>query len=105
MVTVPARVGQRLDPQETLAKVRASMRQTCGNTSSMLQDVRAGRRTEIDWINGAIVRLADRHGIDIPVNRQLVELVRFQLTCERGKVALGEGDSGKQQRNGEQPRT
>ena len=53
------------------------MRQTARNPSSMLQDVRAGRRTEIDWINGAIVRLAEKHHIPVPRHRQLVELVRF----------------------------
>ena len=74
---VARRVGQPLDPRETLAKVRASMRQTSENTSSMLQDVRGGKPTEIDWINGAIVRLADRYGIQVPVNRQLVEMLRF----------------------------
>jgi 2-dehydropantoate 2-reductase len=54
------------------------MRQTAPNDSSMLQDVRAGRRTEIDWINGAVVRLADRHGLSVPRHRQLVELVRWR---------------------------
>jgi 2-dehydropantoate 2-reductase len=82
---VAQRVGQPLDPQETLAKVRASMRQTAGNTSSMLQDVRAGHRTEIDWINGAIVRLADRCGIEAPLNRQLVEMVRLLERRAPGK--------------------
>ena len=76
VVEVATRAGQHLDTEETLVKVEASMRQTSRNTSSMLQDLRAGRRTEIDWINGAIVRLADEHGLDVPRNRQLMELVR-----------------------------
>jgi 2-dehydropantoate 2-reductase len=67
--------GQALEARRTLAKVRASMRQTERNPSSMLQDVRAGRRTEIDWINGAIVHLAARHRLAVPRNRLLVELV------------------------------
>jgi 2-dehydropantoate 2-reductase len=53
------------------------MRQTARNTSSMLQDLRAGRPTEIEWINGAIVQLAAHHGIEVPCNRLLVELVRW----------------------------
>ena len=43
---------------------------------SMLQDVEAGRRTEIETLNGAIVRHADALGIDVPVNRAMVALVR-----------------------------
>lgn len=77
VVQVANQAGQTLDAAETLAKVEASMRQTARNTSSMLQDLRAGRRTEIDWINGAIVRLADEHALAVPRNRQLLELVRF----------------------------
>ena len=42
----------------------------------MLQDVRAGRRTEIDFINGALAREGDALGIPAPVNRTLAELVR-----------------------------
>jgi 2-dehydropantoate 2-reductase len=42
----------------------------------MLQDVEAGRRTEIDVINGAVVRAAGEHGVDTPLNRTLVAMVK-----------------------------
>jgi 2-dehydropantoate 2-reductase len=44
--------------------------------SSMADDLAAGRKTEIDYINGELVRLAERLGTDAPVNRKVVELVR-----------------------------
>ena len=44
--------------------------------SSMLQDLRAGRRTEIDALCGAVVELAARAGIDAPVNTALATLIR-----------------------------
>jgi len=44
--------------------------------SSMWEDLEAGRPTEIDWINGEVVRLGADHGVPTPVNEQLVELVR-----------------------------
>lgn len=50
--------------------------------SSMLQDVLAGRRTEIGYLNGAVVRMAGGHGIPTPVNDALVSLVRAQETQE-----------------------
>ena len=36
----------------------------------------AARRTEIDTINGAAVRIADRHGHPAPLNRAMVALVK-----------------------------
>lgn len=44
--------------------------------SSMWEDLEAGRSTEIDWINGEVVRLAEAHGRKAPVNERLVALVR-----------------------------
>jgi 2-dehydropantoate 2-reductase len=43
--------------------------------SSMADDLAAGRKTEIDYINGELVALADRFGGPAPVNRKIVELV------------------------------
>ena len=44
--------------------------------ASMLQDFDAGRRTEVDVLNGAVVRAADRLGLDVPINRALLALVK-----------------------------
>jgi 2-dehydropantoate 2-reductase len=44
--------------------------------SSMADDLAAGRTTEIDYINGELVALADRLGEPAPVNRKIVELIR-----------------------------
>jgi 2-dehydropantoate 2-reductase len=48
--------------------------------SSMLQDVEAGRRTEIDYLNGAVVRMGQRHGIATPANDAVASLVRARET-------------------------
>lgn len=44
--------------------------------SSTAQDLARGRRTEIDFINGYVVREADRLGVSAPVNRALQALVK-----------------------------
>jgi 2-dehydropantoate 2-reductase len=44
--------------------------------SSMNDDLAAGRTTEVDYINGELVALAERLGTDAPVNRRIVELIR-----------------------------
>ena len=58
--------------EDTLRVCRA----TAKNISSMLQDVRKQRKTEIQAINGEIVTLAKHHGLEAPTNVHLVQEVR-----------------------------
>jgi 2-dehydropantoate 2-reductase len=44
--------------------------------SSMADDLAAGRKTEIDYLNGELVLLAERLQRAAPVNRAIVDLVR-----------------------------
>jgi 2-dehydropantoate 2-reductase len=61
------------DPASAVERVA---RRTADNRSSMLQDVDRGFLTEIDAINGAVVRLGRSHGIPTPVNEALWRHVR-----------------------------
>ena len=45
--------------------------------SSMADDLAVGRRTEIDWINGEVVGLAQRLGRQAPVNARLTAIVHM----------------------------
>ncbi len=47
-----------------------------GHKPSMLQDVEAGRETEIDFLNGAIVDFGKRYGVDAPLNQALTQLIK-----------------------------
>ena len=49
---------------------------TRDHRSSTLQDILHGKRTEIDFINGAIVRIGADHGIETPYNSAVVRMVR-----------------------------
>ena len=69
------------DPLQTVFDVAGK---TAKNRSSMLQDFDRGNRTEIDFINGAIVREGSILGINTPVNKTIAGLVR---TMERIKNA------------------
>ncbi len=53
-------------------------------TPSMLQDIRRGRRTEIEFINGYVVKMARQFGLDAPMNAAIVETV---LTITSGRLA------------------
>ena len=66
----------KLAYDDPLAKVEAVCESTAANISSMLQDVLRKKKTEIDFINGVIVRQAQEAGIPAPVNACLVDLVK-----------------------------
>jgi 2-dehydropantoate 2-reductase len=44
--------------------------------ASMLQDVEARRQTEIDYLNGGIVRFGGEHGVPAPLNEAILALVK-----------------------------
>jgi 2-dehydropantoate 2-reductase len=46
------------------------------NIASMLQDLRRGRPTEIDYMNGAVVALGAQAGVQCPVNRALTAIIK-----------------------------
>lgn len=46
------------------------------NISSMQQDIMKGRKTEIDYLNGAVVGLGRKYGIKCPVNEALAEIIK-----------------------------
>ena len=79
-VTEAVRISKRkrikLIYDDPLAKVEAVCEATSENISSMLQDVLRKKRTEIDFINGVIVRQGQELGIPVPANLMLVDLVK-----------------------------
>lgn len=54
-------------------QVRTVLEASAANVSSTLQDVRAGRATELGWLNGWLIALARQQGVDCPFNRSLAE--------------------------------
>ncbi len=75
-VRVVKRKRIKLIYDDPLAKVESVCEATSNNISSMLQDIRANRHTEIDFLNGVIIRYAQELNINVPVNRILVDLVK-----------------------------
>jgi 2-dehydropantoate 2-reductase len=73
------RVFTALDPTwpgDSLPGVRALAEATAGNTSSMRADMQAGAVTEIDAINGWLLRQAEALDIDLPAHRRIVAAVK-----------------------------
>lgn len=68
--------GVRLSYEDPVATVYDVALKTGANTSSMLQDFQKNRQSEIDFMNGAIVREAQALGIPVPLNDAMTRLVR-----------------------------
>ncbi|OGX57298.1 MAG: hypothetical protein A2460_01650, partial [Omnitrophica WOR_2 bacterium RIFOXYC2_FULL_43_9] len=75
-IRVVKRKRIKLIYDDPLSKVVAVCVATSNNISSMLQDVLKQKRTEIDFINGVIIRQAQGLGLAVPVNTILTNLVK-----------------------------
>lgn len=76
--------GQQRAVAELHAKVLAVVAATASNRSSMLQDVLAGRETEIDYLTGYLLAQGREHGIEAPHNAALLTAIK---ALPRGNVA------------------
>jgi len=56
--------------------------------SSMWEDLQRGRRTEIDYLQGVITQIAERHGVNVPLSRRIVALVKRAEADGKGSPAL-----------------
>jgi 2-dehydropantoate 2-reductase len=63
------------DPEELIDHA-AKPEVAYDHKASMLQDVESRRATEIDYLNGGIVRFGDEHGVPTPLNRAILALVK-----------------------------
>lgn len=68
--------GLALDAEAARQRVIAVATATAANRASMLQDVQAGRRTEIDAITGALLEMARQQGIDLPAHRSIFRRIK-----------------------------
>jgi len=75
-VKIVKRKRIKLVYDDPIQKVESVCKATAANISSMLQDVLNSKRTEIDYINGAIIRQGKALGISTPVNEVLTNLVK-----------------------------
>jgi 2-dehydropantoate 2-reductase len=56
--------------------------------SSMWEDLQRGRATEIDYLQGVITAIADRHGLQVPLSRRIVTLIRNAEAVGKGSPRL-----------------
>ncbi|TNV20593.1 2-dehydropantoate 2-reductase [Buttiauxella sp. B2] len=86
---VMEREGHHTSSEMLLLYVGDVIESTAANISSMLQDVRAQRHTEIDYITGYLLQRARSHGLSLPVNSRLYEQIkRKENEYERSSTGL-----------------
>jgi 2-dehydropantoate 2-reductase len=81
--------GITLPDDDPVARTLEVCQATASNISSMLQDIRHHRRTEIDAINGAVVDAARLMGLPAPANEELVRRVKV---LETGSLDPADGN-------------
>jgi 2-dehydropantoate 2-reductase len=84
---VAAAKAVRLPFPSPVEAVEQVARQTAENRSSMLQDVLRGAPTEIDAINGSVVRLGEESGVPVVANRFVLGLVKALTPSPNGDLA------------------
>ena len=77
-VRVARKVGMEMDEEEMVEKTQEVLRVTAENYSSMVQSLRKGKFTEIDSINGYMLRMAVKYGVRVPINELLVKMVKIR---------------------------
>lgn len=86
---VMAREGHHTTPDDLLNYVEQVIDSTAANISSMLQDIRVQRHTEIDYITGYLLQRARAHGLNAPINSRMYELIkRKENEYERSSSGL-----------------
>lgn len=89
-VATAGAAGIALPPGDLRHAALDTLEATAENRCSMLQDVAAGRRTEIHQITGHIVRLADRHGVAVPESRRVLAGVAALAPPPQGRSGGGD---------------
>lgn len=73
---VAAAAGAAMPGTGRWEKLVEVCRSTADNRSSMLQDISAGRTTELEWLTGSLLREAERFGVKLPFHEAVFHLVK-----------------------------
>jgi 2-dehydropantoate 2-reductase len=70
------KTGINLREEEIDGYVNLVKRQSPDSKTSMLQDVEAKRKTEVEMLAGTVCELGEHYGMDMPINRMLFDIIR-----------------------------
>jgi 2-dehydropantoate 2-reductase len=75
-------------PDAAFAMLGRTMKIDPEARSSMWEDLQRGRRTEIDYLQGVITEIAGRHGLQVPLSRRIVALIKSAEAAGKGSPGL-----------------
>lgn len=89
-VVVAERDGEVFDADEVFGRLISTAGALSSGTASMCQDIEHGRRTEIDFINGAVVKLGEKYGVPAPTHKAICLMIKTKeaLTYSKRKESL-----------------
>ena len=92
-VQVVEALGVELTTEDPVRYALGTAKATGDNVNSMLQDLQAGKKTEIDAITGEVIRLAKQYGIETPSSEAVYALVKaLESKCLDQGGEMGETD-------------
>ena len=74
------------DEEEQIERIRRHLENAPDGYTSIYADLRNGRKTEVDFISGHVVRTAEKHGLSVPVQKCIVRMVHAIENRERPSV-------------------
>ena len=72
---IAAGEGCSFDPREQIERIRTHLQNAPGGYTSIYVDIQNSRKTEVDYISGAVVRAAQKQGKSVPAQTMMVRLV------------------------------
>ena len=72
--------GYHFDPEEQIERLQNHLQNAPDGFPSIAADLKNGRKTEVDFISGAVVRSAEKNGLMVPYEKLMVQLVHAMET-------------------------
>lgn len=76
VVHVAKKAGINLTEEDITESIRIICTLSPEGKTSMLQDIEAGRKTEVEIFAGTVIELGNKYGVDAPVNDILFKMIR-----------------------------
>ena len=76
-------MGLEFNEEEMIERVRNTSLNSPEGRTSIYADLKAGRRTEVNTISGAVVRAGEKTGVDVPTHRMIVNMVHAMEDRDR----------------------